>query len=1025
MKLSESAITNSVRTTMIMAFMAIVGILCLRNLGVDLFPRVEFPVVTIISVLPGSDPHTIETMVTKPVEDVVSTLSSIKHIRSSSADSISQVVVEFNLEKNVDVAFQEIQAKLRTIRASLPSDLEEPIVEKFDIDSSPIMAVLVSGNKPIQEISFIADNVVKNRLQQIPGVGQIKLVGNQARNIWIHIHPDKLEGFMISIQEVISALKSNHIDLPGGRIESGATETIVKTCAEVPTVDEFKNIVITYRNGAPIRLDDIARVEDGLEEQRSLAKLNDQVAVALLVRRQSGTNTIDVAAAVKKEIKSISDVLKGEEVHVRITQDMSLYIARSVGEIWTHLLLGGVLAVLIVYIFLQNVQITIISAFAIPLSLLATCIFMDALHFTMNTLTMLALSLSIGILIDDAIVVSENIFRHFSQSGDPIAAAKIGVNQIGPAAIAITLSVVAVFLPVAFMKGIIGRFMYQFGMTVSIAVLMSLFVSLTLTPMLSAKWLKVSTKKQKRFFGDLHARFFKAIDTVYIAILSRALSHKTMTIALAFSILGITAICACYINSEFLPIEDQSEFNIKVKAPVGSSLATTEKYLASIKQLLSDQPWIEYTFSTIGTDFLAKVSEGTIYVKMGEKHTRNLSQFQAMQIVREQIFNAHLPCRTSVEIVPRVVAGGKKACSLQVDLQGNNLDTLHGLAENLSESLKGKSGYVDIDLSSERDNPEFEVYIHKDYAASLHVTGAAIAQTIRALVGGLDVSKFSSDGHRYNVSMRCDKKFRSQMESIYNLPVKNLFGDMIPLGNLVTIRKETAPMQIDRNNKERVVSVYINLQNGIKSLSEGIKDIHEIMAKNSLPSGYSYEFTGHAEVMKESFLHLFTALFLAVLVIYMVLASQFESFIHPLTIMLSLPFAFCGAIFALFLYSATLNINTIIGIIMLMGLVTKNAILLVDYTNTLITDEGMPVRKALFEAGKIRLKPILMTTLAMIFGMLPVALSHADGSEARSPMAIATIGGLISSMFLTLILVPVAYEVVEKLRNRFSFKEDC
>lgn len=1015
MLLSDFSIKRPVSTTMVMLGLAVFGCICFRSLGVDLFPRVEFPVITIISVLPGADPHTVETTVSKPIEDALSSISSIKHIRSTSADSVSQVVIQFELEKSTDVAFQEVQAKLGSARSLLPEDLEDPIVEKFDVDSSPIMAVVVSGKLPIHSLSTIADKTVKNRLQRVFGVGQVKLVGDRERTVWIYVDPYRLEGWNLSVQEVAAAIRAHHIEMPGGRIETGPREILVRTKAEVDEVMALNDVVIAYRNDAPIRLSDVGEVVDGLEEERSMARLDGRSAVALLVQRQSGQNTVAVAEAVKKEIQALRSELSTHNVSVEIAQDLSIYIERSIHEIQFHLVLGGLLAVIIVFLFLRNVSATIISALAIPLSVISTCIVMYLLGFTMNTMTMLALSLAIGILIDDAIVVVENIFRHFRGSKSPKEAARVGTDEIGLAALAITMSIVAVFVPVAFMKGMVGRFLYQFGLTMTAAVLVSLFVAFTLTPMLSSQFLR------DRQVTGLWARWLEkglnTLDCWYGVALRWVLGHRAVTLSVAAVSLVAALMLTGFIHSEFLPQEDQSDFNIKVKTPLGSSLSATDRIMSSICEKLRGESWLTYTFSTIGTDNLRKVNEGMIYVKMVDKNQRKTSQIAAMEQVRAMIGNNH-DCVVSIEQVPRTSSGSRRACALQVDIKGADLSKLEAQAHELISRLKQRRGYVDMDLSYEAEKPEVDIAIRRDQAAALGVTPGLIAQTVQTMVGGRDVAKYTVGGDRYDIRVRLADAYRRGPEDLFNMNVRNGSGELIPLGNLIEVTSAVGPVQIDRDNRERIVSVYVNLVREEKTLGQAVTEIGAVFSEMNLPAGYSYEFTGMADVMKESFQNLCIALVLAIVLVYMVLASQFESFIQPLVIMLALPFSVVGALGGLLIAHATLNINTMIGMILLMGLVTKNAILLVDYANTLRSQDGYSMVEALVTAGQTRFHPILMTTLAMIFGMLPIALSHAAGSESSSPMAIATIGGLMTSTFLTLLVVPVVYSLVERMRGR-------
>lgn len=1017
MILSDLSVKRPTFIAMIMFALAIFGLLAYKDLGVDLFPKIDFPVISIVSNLPGADPETMEKTVTEIVEESISTISSIKQLRSTSAEGISQVVVEFDLEKNVDVAYQEIQAKIGTVKKLLPDDLKEIVIEKFDIDSAPIMAVIVSGDLPIQQLSKIADKNVKDRLQQVPGVGQIKTVGKQNRNIWIYLDPYKLEGSLLTVQDVITALKTQHIEFPGGRISSSSLELAVKTKAEMDDAKKLNNIVITYRNGYPITIADIGRIEDGLEEQRSLARLNDHQAIALLVRRQSGTNTVNVAHAVKKMLEQIQKDLVPQGIKIEIAQDMAVFIEHSMDEIDFHLIFGSLLAVIIIFLFLRDFRITMISALAIPLSVISTFILLRLMGFTLNNMTMLALSLSIGILIDDAIVVVENIYRHFKGGKTAREAATFGSQEIGLAAFAITMSIIAVFLPVAFMKGLIGRFFYQFGMTVTFAVSMSLFVAFTLTPMLASRFLKMSPHKMK--WSLRIESVLNGLDKGYKKLLSMTLSYRKTTVSFAVILLICSLFMGKFIKAEFIPLEDRSEFFIKVKTPLGSSLQVTDQTIQQINKTISDQPWIKYTFSTIGTDSFNKVNEGNIYVKMVPKKERQVGQKEAMKLIREKLV-IFKDIKTSIEPVPSISGGGRKNATVQLDVKGIELNKIENIANEIVNHLKNTPGYVDVDSSYEKGKPEIEVNIKRDEAAALGISPASIAQEIKALIGGADIGKFRAEGDRYNISIRLSEEFRNKTKDILTLSIRNAKGDLVKLSNLVNVSEKQGPVQIDRYNRFRIISIMSNLQEGKKVLGDAINEITGFIGHIDIPQGYSTAFSGSAESMKDSFQNLLLALMLAIIIVYMVLASQFESFLQPLIIMLSLPFSLIGALGILILTQMTQSIFTLIGIIMLMGLVTKNAILLVDYINTLRSRDGLAINDAILQAGPTRLRPILMTTFAMIFGMLPIALGKGAGSESRAPMAMAIIGGLTTSMLLTLIIIPVIYSLADEIPSKIK-----
>ncbi len=1013
MTLSDVAIRRPIFTSMIMCSIIVFGLVSYRSIGIDLFPRIEFPVITVLSVLPGADPETVELTVTDLIEEAVSTISSIKHLRSTSTDGVSQVIIEFELNKPIDVAYQEVVAKIGTVRSELPDDLEEPVVEKFDVDASPIMAVVVSGPMPIRDLTFLADTLVKERLQRIANVGQVKMVGGRFRQIWLLLDRAKLEGYQLSVQDVIAALRSEHVEFPGGRIETGPREYVVKTKAEFESQEQFNNMLVAYRNDAPIRVKDIGRAEDGLQEERSLARLDETRAISLLVRRQSGTNTVQVAHALKADIEKLRRELEPRGVRLAIAQDMSRFIEHSVDEVKFHLLFGGSLAVLIVFMFLRNVRSTFISSLVLPTSIIGTFILMNALDFTQNMMTLLALSLAIGLLIDDAIVVQENIMRHIDEGMAAREAASIATHEITLAVLATTLSVIAVFVPVAFMEGVVGRFFYQFGMTVTFAVSISMFVSFTLDPMLSSRILRKA--KQGRLWR-VSERFYGSIDRAYERLLAVSLRHRWVVVGIAIGTFAASAYFAKFLRSEFLPLEDQSEFNVRVKAPLGASLATTDAILERIHQRVKNQPWLEYVFVTIGADELQRVNEGVMYVKMKDKHERTIGQKEAMSWLRQEIADI-TEAKLSVEIVPRVSGGGRKEADVQFEIRGRELDRLEAICSAVIDRMKKSKGYVDIDTTYEKGKPEVNVYVKRDQAADLGVDPMAVATTIKALIGGDDIAKFKAEGKRYDVSVRLLESFRDSTANIEQLMVRGRDNKLISLRNVARIRDEAGPVQIDRYNRARQITILANLQRDKKVLGEAVAELTRFVQEVGLPTGYSFGFAGQADTMGEAASNMVFAVFLAVIVVYMVLASQFESLIHPFTIMLAMPLSLIGAIGLLILADMTLNIYTAIGIVMLLGLVTKNGVLLVDFTNTLRHRDGLERDAAILKAGPIRLRPILMTTLALVFGMLPVALGTGAGAESRQPMAIAVIGGLTTSTLLTLIVVPAVYTIMDDLSH--------
>lgn len=1013
MILSDVSIRRPVLTWMVTLGLVIFGLVAYQDLGVDLYPRVEFPIVSIVSTLPGADPETVEITVSDPIEEAVSTVSAIKHLRSTSSDSVSQVIIEFELEKDIDVAYQEVQAKLGAIRSELPDDLEDPVIEKFDIDASPILAVVVSGDVPIRDLTRIADKTIKQRLQRVPNVGQVRLVGERERQIWLRLDRAKLEGFGLSVQDVEDALRTRHVEIPGGRVDAGDQEFVVKTKAEFATAAEFGAMIITYLRDAPVRLRDVGYVDDSLEEERSIARLDGERAIALLVRRQSGTNTVRVASDVKAELEVLREELRDDGIRLEVAQDLSVFIERSVKEVQSAIGLGAVLTLLIVLLFLRNVRTTFITGIVIPSAVFATLILMGPLGFTLNMMTLLAFSLVIGLLNDDAIVVVENALRHMEEGQSAMEAASGAMKEIGFAVIATSLTLVAVFVPVAFMEGLVGRFFFQFAITVTLAVVFSTYLALTLSPMLCGHMLR--TPRQGAIFRLLE-RAFSRLEAAYSAVLRGALRTRWLVLLLAMGAFASAGYVSQFLRSEFLPIEDQSEFNIKVKAPLGSAPRSTDALLEDIRHRVEDQPWVDYVFSTVGADELSRANEGVVYVKMAPKDDRTVAQSDAMLWVREHVADI-TEATVSVEIVPRVSGGGRKYADVQLDVRGQDLGELDRICSGLIGRMREAGGYADIDTTYEEGKPEVRVYVDRDRAADLGVSPAAIATTVNSLIGGQDVAKFRAEGDRYDVSVRLDEAQRDAPEDLERLTVRNRRGDLIQLGSVARVAQEAGPAQIDRYNRSRQITILANLNKEEKVLGEAVTELEGFVSEADLPTGYTAGFAGMAEMMKESFANLIFALLLGTVVVYMVLAAQFESLLHALTVMVSVPLSVVGALGALIAADMTMSIYTMIGIIMLMGLVTKNAILLVDLTNILRQRDGMDRDAAVLKSGPIRLRPILMTTLGTILGMLPIALGTGAGAESRAPMAVAVIGGLATSTLLTLLVVPVVYTVLDDLRH--------
>jgi hydrophobic/amphiphilic exporter-1 (mainly G- bacteria), HAE1 family len=1010
MKLAEVSIRRPVFAIMMIASLLVFGLVSYPRIGVDLFPNVEFPFVTVTVVYPGADPGSMETKVADPLEEALNTMSGIKVLKSINLESVTQVLIQFELEVKVDTAVQDVRDRVSATLAKLPAGLDPPVVQKFDVGAAPILSLALAGNLPVRELTRLADDVVKPAVQRIPGVGAVDLVGGRSREIHVLVDPARLEGVGLTVQDVIGALKSQNMDLPAGRIEEGNREFTVKTKGEVRSPQEIADILVTGLGGARVRVGDVAKVEDGTAEARSHSSMNGVAAVALVVRKQSGSNTVEVAHRVHQELAKITPQVVKAGAKLTVPTDNAPFIEHSIEDVKFDLWFGALLAVVVILFFLHDFRATFISALAIPTSVIATFAFVQVMGFTFNNMTMLALSLSIGILVDDAIVVIENIHRHLEMGKPPMQAAAEGTSEIGLAVLATTFSIVAVFVPVAVMKGIIGRFFFQFGMTVSFAVLVSLLVSFTLTPMLSARILRRAHDHQPNLMVRFSERFLGAIDGGYRRVLGAALRHRFITVIVAFASLVGAVLVVMQVKGEFLPPEDRNQFAVNIELPTGTSLDATTKYVEVIAEdLRKNGPGVTGTFVTIGGGAQGQVNIGQVQVLLRGRTSRTYHQEDAMAWVRERYKGVKTALFAVNPISPIGGDSGFKQQPIQFNIRGRDMAELEKTAATMMAELKKAPGIVDLDASYRGGKPELSFDIDRDRAAELGVPAAAIATTLRALVAGDKVTELKQGMDLYDVTVQLPEEARKGLASLNNLAVRGTTGQLVPLSNVVRVTRGEGPSQIDRQARQRQITIFAGLQ-GLP-LAEAMKVVNST-AEKVVPGHMDTDYAGMGEVMVESAGYMAVALFLAVVLVYMILAAQFDSVVHPFTIMLSLPFSVIGAFGALYLSGMTLNIFSAIGFIMLMGLVTKNAILLVDFTNHLKA-QGRSTYDALMEAGPIRLRPILMTTFAMIFGMLPVALALGEGGETRAPMAMAVIGGLITSTMLTLVVVPVFYMLAD------------
>ncbi|MGC1455890.1 MAG: efflux RND transporter permease subunit [Nitrospirota bacterium] len=1015
MRLPEIAIKRPVFMTMVGLALIVFGIVAFPKLALDLFPKIDFPVVNITTKLVGASPEIMEVDVTDTIEEAVNTIGGVKSITSRSMEEYSIVTVEFYLERNLEQAAQDVRDKVAAIRNRLPKDTDPPVIEKISPEDQPIIWIAVWGDRSIKDLTHYADKILKRDIEKIPGVGSVTMSGGRTRQVRIWIDRIKMEAASLTADDIKMALGREHREVPGGRVENARTEYIVKTKGEFETPEAFNDLVIAYRHGRLIKLRDLGFAEDGLETERSLTRFDGKTAVGLSVKRQSGENTVAVAERVKAAVAGIKP---SQGMHLDITFDQSKFIRRSIEDVQVSLWLGAALAVLIIFVFLRSVRSTLISAVSLPVSVIATFAFIQLFGFTLNIMTMLALSLSIGILIDDAIVVLENIYRRMEEGQSPLQASLEGSSEIGLAVMATTLSIVAVFVPVAFMKGIVGKFFFEFGITVTIAVLISLFVSLTLTPMMTSRFLYYR-KKHGRVYMFLERGFEKMFD-VYRPLLAMALKNRWKVIALAgASVVGGIAIFAI-LGKEFLPNEDQGRYMVRLETPIDYSLPRADGVMKKVDEELRQRPEILSTFYVTGSDLTPDVNKSRIYVNMKERKDRTLIQQDSMMQVREAIVSRP-DIKSSVEMIA-MVGGGMRSVPIQLMIQGRDLEDLNRRTIAIKDEFARLPGIVDADTSIETGKPEVRIRIDRDKAANLGVSATSIGDTINTMIGGEIVGKYKDEkeGERYDITARLLGPERDQPSDIESLRVRSSTGELVHLSEIASIQTGKGPTIIMHYNRQRAATLYAGTDK-TKPMGQAMTELNQIVAKGITPD-ISTRYVGMADAMLDAFKNIAFALVIAVIMVYMILASQFESFVHPFTIMFSLPVSLIGAMGLLFITGERISIFSLIGVIMLMGLVTKNAILLVDYTITL-RKGGMSREEALLKAGPVRLRPIVMTTAAMVFGMLPTALKIGEGSESRAPMAIAVIGGLITSTLLTLVVIPVVYSIVDDLENFFTKKK--
>jgi hydrophobic/amphiphilic exporter-1 (mainly G- bacteria), HAE1 family len=1014
--LAQLCVRRPVFATMLILSLVVVGIFSYFSLGVDLFPKVDIPAVAVVVSDPGASPQEIETEITKRVEDAVNTISQIDELRSTSSEGQSLVVISFDLSKNGDVAAQEVQNKVNLIVPDLPQSARPPVVEKFDPDATPVVQIAVSAPRSQRDITLIADKQIKQKLQNAKGVGQISLIGGARREVHVLVDPVKLRAYNLTVTDVFNALRQQNLEMPGGSLMAGAEEFTVRTTGRVTDPAQFNQITVATRNGHVVKVGDIGYAEDSYEEPRSAGRLDGVPAVTLVVSKQSGENTVATADEVKQRLKEISAALP-KDVRAEVISDQSVFIKASVESLREHLIEGSILASIIIFLFLANIRTTLIAAVAIPTSIISAFALMAAMGFTLNQITMLALILMVGIVIDDAIIVLENIYRFVEEKKmPPMQAAVQGTREIGLAVMATTLSLLAVFLPVGFMGGIVGRFMSAFGFTSAFAIAVSLLVSFTLTPMLCSRFVKPPEESAGRHRSK-ESFIFRHLDTHYTRVLEWSMVHRRAVVAAsALAILSIVPLFK-FVGKNFLPNDDESQFNIHVRTPEGTSLAATTNLAERIAHGIRELPGVAHTLMTAGGGPDKSVNNALIYVRLAEPGLRSLSQQELMQRTRALMKTYPREIHTGVELV-NAVGGNDSNADIQYSIQGPDLERLAAYSDQMLARMRTVPTLADVDTTLRSGKPEVRVEIDRPRAADLGVSVADIEQALNTLVAGQVASSFNAGEDQYDVRVRAEEQFRGSTEGLSKMTVPSSKIGSTGLDEVVHIRTGTGPSSVERLGRQRQVMLTGNVLPG-GSEADIIDRMDRFAKEIGMGPDYQVGLAGKSKELGRTGYYFGLAFTLTFIFMYIVLAAQFESFIHPVTILLTLPLAVPFGIASLLIAGQTVNVFSGLGLLLLFGIVKKNAILQIDHTIGLRAS-GMPRYEAIIQANRDRLRPILMTTMALVAGMLPLLVSFGTGAATNRSIGVLVVGGQSLCLLLTLLAVPVFYSLFEDLREFFS-----
>ncbi len=1043
-KLAEICIRRPVFAAMIILALVVVGAASYGSLGVDRFPAVDLPTVAVRTALPGASTEEIETEVSQRIEESVNTIEGIQEMRSVSSAGSSFVILTFDLDRDIDTAAQDVRDRVSAVARQLPDDTLTPTISKFNNDTAAVMVISLSGNRPLKELTELADKVVKVQIERAPGVGQVQVIGGLKRAINVWVDPDRLAAYQIPITDVRDALVRQNTDAPGGNVTGSSRELTLRTMGRLTQASEFDELVVKTVDGQPVRIRDLGRAEDGTKEQRTIARLNGVPTVTLEVQRQSGANTVEVIEGVKAAMARVGPQLP-PDLEMRVIKDQSRYIYAALHEINIHLVLGSILASLVVLAFMRSWRSTVIAAVAIPASVISTFGMMAALDFTLNSVTMLALVLMVGVVIDDAIVVLENIFRWVEEKKvPPFEAARRATAEIALPVLATTLSLVVIFVPVSFMSSISGRFLFQFGITAAAAVLVSLLVSFTLTPMMSARMLRAEDAAghggHAGHAGDASSRsgFYARIDQAYERMLVLTMRHRRSAAVLCVLVMLSSLLLFKVVKMEYVPSNvDESEFDVGVNAPEGTNLAAMDEAMRAVEAELRQIPGIRTMLSSSGSGFIGSVNQGNVFVQIAPHAERrpsitrffkglvkldpleafrgNYTQRDVMTEVRKRL-GKFTDLRSSVRNIQSFNIGGGNN-DIDFSLRGPDLHALAAYANQLRDRSKELGGIVDADVTLKLEKPELQVDVDRARAADLGVQMSDVTSALRLMVGGdAEVSRFVDPAvnDNYDVQLRLAEGTRNDPEAIGRLYVPSASGRLVRLDSLVTVKEATTASRIDRTDRQRQVSLRAGVAPGY-ALADRLDALRGAVDEMNLPSTYTTAIGGRGRELERTYKEFVWALMLSIVFMYMILASQFESTVHPLTILLSLPLSVPFALISLWATGNTLNLYSALGILVLFGVVKKNAILQIDHMNNLRAS-GMDRMAAIIQGNRDRLRPILMTTLALVAGMLPLALGTGPGSEERRAIAVVVIGGQTMSLLLTLLATPVFYSIFDDMR---------